>query len=145
MSDAAAAAPTEQAKPPKPGFAFTDPGCRTEIRLGALMVLVGVFLWGWMGPTWASPIAYLGLPLVLIGVPLQIRDHRRDGRPGYPWKLGLALGLGGLLMSFDLVYRERYDEALKLPLTTILLLIPGAVILAGWPFARHRPIGDATP
>jgi uncharacterized membrane protein HdeD (DUF308 family) len=150
MSDAPAAAgpAAESATPspaPRPGFAFTDPGCRTEIRLGALLVLVGVFMWGWLGPQWASPLAWIGVPLVLVGVVLQVRDARREGRPGYPWKLGVALGVGGLLMAFDLTYRERYDGPLMLQLTVILLLIPGLWILGWWPVARRfgrRPHGD---
>lgn len=136
------AAPAEPAAPPKPGFAFTDPGCRSEIRLGALMVLIGVFMWGWLGPGWASPLAWLGVPLVLVGVVLQVRDAKREGRPGYPWKLGLALGVGGVLMAFDLTYRERYDAALQLQLTAVLLCIPGLWILAWWPVARRAAAGQ---
>jgi len=28
----------------KEGFTFTDPGCRTEIRLGNLLILTSIFL-----------------------------------------------------------------------------------------------------
>jgi uncharacterized membrane protein HdeD (DUF308 family) len=137
--DPAAASGDESTKPVKPGFAFTDPGCRTEIRLGALMILIGVFMWGWLGPTWASPVAYLGVPLVLVGVVLQVRDSRRSGRPGYPWKLGIAMGIGGLVMLPDLLYRERFDAALLPQITVLLLIIPGLWILGWWPAARRRP------
>ncbi len=120
----------------KVGFAFTDPGCRTEIRLGTLLVLFGVFMWGWLGPAWASPLAYLGVPLILIGVPLQVRDAKRSGRPGYPWKLAIAMGVGGLLMMPDLAYRERYDASLMFQITAVALTIPGVWLLAWWPVAR---------
>lgn len=132
--------PAQPLPPAKPGFAFTDPGCRTEIRIGALLVLIGVFMWGWLGPAWASPLAYLGLPLVLVGVVLQVRDARRTGRPGYPWKLGIAMGLGGLVMAWDLTYRERFDGPLAIQLTAILLVIPGLWILGWWPAARQRAV-----
>ncbi len=134
--------PPSAPAPAKISFAFTDAGCRTEIRVGALLVLVGVFMWGWLGPAWASPLAWLGVPLVLVGVVLQIRDGHRLGRPGYPWKLGIAMGIFGLIMASDLTYRERFDGPLAVQLTAILLVIPGVWMLAGWPMYRllRRPI-----
>jgi len=138
-------APPPAPAPAKIAFAFTDAGCRTEIRLGALLVLVGVFMWGWLGPAWASPLAWIGVPLVLVGVVLQILDGRRHGRPGYPWKLGIAMGIFGVIMAMDLTYRERFDSPLAVQLTAVLLVIPGLWMLAGWPVYRllRRP-GEVT-
>ena len=83
-------------------FCFTDPGCRTDLRLGALIVLGAVFLWLWWGPTASSRLYMVGALLLLWSVPLQAIQARRAGRPGYPWKLGLAMSIGGAVMWPDL-------------------------------------------
>ena len=55
----------------KAWLTFTDDGCRTELRIGALLVLVAVFVWLWLGPDIASRLALVGLPLLLVGGALQ--------------------------------------------------------------------------
>ncbi len=126
---------------PKPGFTFTDPGCRTEVRLGALLVLAAVFLWLWLGPETSSRLYMVGAPLLLIGIPIQAIQGRK-GRPGYPWKIGLAFAIGGALMWPDLRYRESIEAARHfanlLPVQPVapLLLGAGVWILAWWPYAR---------
>lgn len=143
MTDTAAPAaatpngPARRQKPEKPGFAFTDPGCRTEVRLGALLMLAAVFLWHFVGPRWMTWL-YLGAaPLLLVGMPLQVLAARR-GEPGFPWKLGLAMAIGGALMIPDLRYRERVDGPVDVQPIGQLLLAAGAYILVWWPFARRR-------
>lgn len=135
----AGAVPAQPDKPPKTPFAFTDDGCRTEIRLGGLLILAGVFLWLWLGPQTSSLLYFIGLPLVLIGVPIQAMQARRDGRPGYPWKLGLAFTLGGLAMCLDLRYREVVGATVDVQPVAPMLLAAGVWITAWWPFARRRP------
>jgi hypothetical protein len=120
------------------GFCFTDPGCRTEVRLGALIILAAVFLWLWLGPTMSSRLYLIGAPLLLIGIPIQAIQARRDGRPGYPWKLGLAMAIGGALMWPDLRYRESPTGPVYVQEVSPLLLAAGVWILAWWPFARSR-------
>ncbi len=147
MSDAVITSAPEKKKPEdeQPGFVFTDPGCRTEVRLGALLVLAAVFLWLWWGPQNSSRLFLIGAPLLLVGVPIQALQSRR-GRPGYPWKLGLALGVGGALMWPDLRYRETPGgEILSQPIAP-LLTFAGAWILAWWPVARvgAKPATPAT-
>ncbi len=85
MSDATPSPnPTVQPeKIPKSGFSFTDDGCRTEIRVGVLLVLAGMFLWLWLGPSTSIKLCWTGLPLVVIGVPIQAIQARRDGRPAF--------------------------------------------------------------
>lgn len=134
-------AKAKEAKEKKPGFAFTRDGCRTDVRVGALLVLGSVFLWLWLGPTIASKFAIVGLPFVLWGVPMQAIQARRDGRPGYPWRLGLTLAIGGALMWPDLLYREKTGGPLLIPPTAPLLVGVGAWILLWWPLARRRPEG----
>lgn len=136
---AASAPPTGDATPPKPGFAFTTDGCRSDVRLGALLILMAVFLWLWLGPATSSKLYLVGAPLLLFGIPMQAIQARRDGRPGYPWKLGLALGIGGALMWPDLMFRERYDAPLQVQPVAPLLTAAGAWILIWWPLARRRP------
>jgi uncharacterized membrane protein HdeD (DUF308 family) len=131
--------PTTAEPAAKPGFAFTTDGCRTDVRLGALLILMAVFLWLWLGPSWSSKLYLVGAPLLLWGVPMQALQARREGRPGYPWRLGLALGIGGALMWPDLTYRERYDAPLQVQPVAPLLAFAGAWILAWWPVARRRP------
>jgi hypothetical protein len=132
-----APAPAEQKKA-SAGFAFTDPGCRSDIRLGALLILAAVFLWLWLGPTTASRLYLLGAPLMLWGVPWQALQARRDGRPGFPWKLGLAMAIGGAVMWPDLRYREAPGAPVQVQEVAPLLLAAGLWILAWWPIARSR-------
>ena len=148
MTDAAPDAPvpagpsptptTTDQKPPSAGFAFTDPGCRTDVRLGALLILAAVFLWLWLGPTTASRLYMVGAPLLLWGVPWQALQARRDGRPGFPWKLGLAMAIGGAVMWPDLRYREAPGGPVYVQEVAPLLLAAGVWILAWWPIARSR-------
>lgn len=145
MSDAAitppapaAPAPPEPAKAQASAFCFTDPGCRTEVRLGALIILAAVFLWLFLGPTVCSRLYLIGAPLLLVGIPIQALQARRDGRPGYPWKLGLALTIGGALMWPDLRYRETIGGPVYVQEIAPLLLAAGVWIMAWWPVARSR-------
>ncbi|MBA3684350.1 MAG: hypothetical protein H0W72_03830 [Planctomycetes bacterium] len=146
MSDAVPAQPVAPAAAPpaKAGFAFTDPGCRTEVRVGALLVLMGLFLWLWLGPSTSIKLCWTGLPLVVIGVPIQAIQARRDGRPGFPWKLGLTLAIGSLLMWNDLTYREAVAGQLFVQPIAPILLGVGMWILAWWPIARTGRKGRAT-
>jgi hypothetical protein len=118
------------------GFTFTDPGCRTDVRLGALIVLGSVFLWLWWGPTNSSRLYLVGAILLLWGVPLQALQARSIGRPGFPWKLGLALAIAGGAMWPDLCYRETPSGALHWQEVAPLLVGAGVWILAWWPVAR---------
>jgi hypothetical protein len=133
-------------KPPeKPGFTFTDPGCRTEVRVGVLLVLAAVFLWLWLGPEKSGRLYLLGAPLLLIGIPLQA-IQARAGRPGFPWKVGIAFTAGALLMGPDLRYREDIgaDAAIHFQTVVPLLLAAGAWILLWWPLAaRNRRLARA--
>lgn len=146
MSDAAttptapdpAVPPAQPAAPAASAFCFTDPGCRTEVRLGALIILGAVFLWLFFGPTFCSRLYLVGAPLLLVGIPLQALQARRDGRPGYPWKLGLALTIGGALMWPDLRYRETIGGPVHVQEIAPLLLAAGVWIMAWWPLARSR-------
>jgi len=131
------------AKPVTAGFTFTDDGCRTEIRLGALLVLAGMFLWLFAGPNLSNYINLVGVVLLLIGVPLQARDARRIARPGYPWKLGLILAVLGVLMWKDLLYRERYDGPLGVQPMAPIFLAVGVWILAWWPVAKPQKAASA--
>ncbi len=148
MSDAISADPSSPAgnppaKPAKTGFAFTAPGCRTEVRVGALLVLMGLFLWLWLGPSTSIKLCWTGLPLVVIGVPIQAIQARRDGRPGFPWKLGLTLTIGAALMWKDLTYRELVGGPLLVQPIAPILLGVGLWILAWWPIARTGRKGRA--
>ncbi len=130
------AAPAAQQRAPDSGFCFTDPGCRTDVRVGALLVLAAVFLWLWWGPTVSSRIYLVGVPFLLAGVPLQAFEARRNGRPGYPIKLGLVLLVGGALMWPDLCYREQVGGPLHVQEVAPLLVCAGAWMVAWWPLAR---------
>ena len=118
-------------------FCFTDPGCRTEVRLGALIILGAVFLWLFFGPTFCSRLYMVGAPLLLIGIPIQAIQSRQ-GRPGYPWKLGLAITIGGAFMWPDLRYREVIGGPVHVQEIAPLLLMAGVWILAWWPVAGFR-------
>lgn len=127
------------------GFVFTDPGCRTEIRVGSLLVLAAVFLWLFLGPVTCARIYLLGAPLLLIGVPIQALQARRFGRPGFPWKVGIAMTVGGLVMGWggligmpDLRFRESVTEIVQTQPVGPLLAIAGIWILLWWPVAGCR-------
>lgn len=142
MTDAVpATVPVPATEPPKPeakGFTFTDDGCRSEIRFGALLMLAGMFLWLFAGPNLSNYINLVGIVLLLVGVPLQARDARRIARPGYPWKLGIILTGLGVLMLKDLLYRERYDGPLGIQPMAPVFIGVGAWILAWWPVAKPK-------
>lgn len=128
-----------QAKAPRDdGFTFTDDGCRWEVRLAILLMLAAVFMWLWLGPSTSIKLYFAGVPLLLIGVPLQALQGRQ-GRPGYPWKIGLVFPLLGLAMTWDLRYREAVDTAIAVLPVGPLLLVAGAWILAWWPVNGLRP------
>lgn len=140
MTDIAVAAPASSPVPPpaaapaKAGWAFTDPGCRTDVRVGALLVLVAVFLWLWFGPTTSARIYLAGCPFLLWGIPWQA-IQARAGRPGYPWKLGLAMAVLGGAMWPDLRYREVPGGPIEVQIIAPLLLAAGLWIVAWWPVA----------
>ena len=146
MTDTAPATPSTQPtaapQPEASAFCFTDPGCRTDLRLGALIVLGAVFLWLWWGPTASSLLYMVGALLLLWSVPQQAFQARRAGRPGYPWKLGLAMAIGGAVMYPDLRFREVIGAPVQVQEVSPLLLFAGAWILAWWPLAR-RPASSA--
>jgi hypothetical protein len=121
----------------KPAFTFTDPGCRTDVRLGGLIVLVAVFLWLWKGPETCSKVFVVGAALLLWGIPWQALQGRA-GRPGYPWKLGLGMTGLGLGMLLDLRYQEAVGQAVKVQDVVPMLLAMGLWVLAWWPVSRAR-------
>lgn len=125
MTDAAPApTPPAAAPPPKTGFKFTLPGCRTELRLGALLVLSGAFLWNFVGPTVAMRLIVVGAPLFLVGVVTQALAARR-GIDAMPWKLGLCmLALGGA-MCWDFRFREVPGGEMSLVLVGPVLAAAG--------------------
>ena len=126
-------ADTSAKKEKKEPFTFTDDGCRTEIRVGTLIILAAVFLWLWLGPTTSSILYFVGLPLILIGVPLHALDTRKRGRPGYPLKLGLVLTIGGALMWPDLLFREVVTGPVHVQPVAPLLVSAGIWMLLWWP------------
>lgn len=129
MTDAPAPAqPPAPPAPPKPGFKFTVPGCRTELRLGAFLVLAGTFLWNFVGPTWAMRLVLVGAPLLLVGTVLQALAARR-GVDAMPWKLALAMAVLGGAMCWDFRYRELPGGPLAVVLVGPALLGAGAWIL----------------
>lgn len=142
---AASSAPAPAAQAEVTGFAFTDPGCRSDLRLGALIVLGAVFLWLWWGPSASSRLYLAGAALLLLSVPMQAFQARTQNRPGYPWKLGLAMALGGGVMWPDLRYREIAGGPVHVQEVAPLLLFAGAWILAWWPLARSGRGGVTTP
>ncbi len=143
MSDGASALPaaapvqpSAAAKPPgKPWFTFTDDGCRSDLRLGALLVSAAVFLWLFLGPANASLVLLPGLLLLLVSVPLQAIQARR-GRPGYPWKLGLGMAGLAAAMAPDQVFRMIPGGELRVQDIAWYLGGAGGWILLWWPLAR---------
>lgn len=118
----------------RPAFTFTDPGCRTEVRAGGLLVLGAVFLWLWAGPTLASKIYLAGAALLVIGMPIQA-FQARSGRPGFPWKMGVALTVLGLAMWPDLRFRETVGGPQRVQDIAWMLTGAGAWVLLWWPVA----------
>lgn len=119
----------------KPAFTFTDPGCRTDVRLGGLIVLVAVFLWLWKGPETCSRVFLVGAALLIWGIPWQA-IQARTGRSGYPWKLGVAMAGLALGMGLDLRYQEAVGQPVRVQDIVIMLGVAGAWVLAWWPVAH---------
>ena len=139
---AAAAGPAAK----KASFAFPPAACRSELRLGALLVLAGTFLWNFVGPTWAMRVAVVGAPLLLVGVVMQALAARR-GLPGMPWKLGVAMLILGVAMTWDFRYRDLPGGPMGVVLVGPILAVSGAWILLWLPFAarwlRQARAGEA--
>lgn len=136
LAQADPAPPVKPAKDKRPAFTFTDDGCRTEVRLGILIMLAAVFLWLWLGPSLSAKVYLLGVPLLAVGIPLQAIQARRQGRPGYPLKMGLVLLVGGALMWPDMLYREEIGGPLGVQPMAPLMLFPGLWIVGWWFYAR---------
>lgn len=137
MTDPAAAPAAPPADPPKPRKAwlqFTHPGCRTELRVGALLVLAGTFLWNFAGPSLAMKLALAGLPLLAIGAVLQALK----GTQGYPWRLAVAMLLLGLPMCWDFRYRDLPGGPVHLLLIGPILAVSGAWLALWWPLAARN-------
>lgn len=81
----------------------------------------------------------IGALLIGVGAPIQAWQARTAGRPGFPWKLGLALVFFGGFMLWDLRYREVPSGPLILHQTALMMVSPGLWILLWWPLARTRP------
>ena len=150
MTDLATPAPTANSTPAptasreKKGFAFTDPGCRTDIRVGALLILAALFLWLWFGPQTSARIFLVGAPFLAWGIPLQAIQAWRQGRPGYPWKLGLAMTAMGIFTWLDLRFREVPGGPVQVQVIAPLLTAAGVWILLWWPVSRlKRVVEDA--
>jgi len=124
---AAAPAPA----PRKAWLQFTHPGCRTELRVGALLVLAGTFLWNFAGPSLSVKLAIVGLPLLAVGTVLQaVRGTR-----GYPWRLAIAMLILGLPMCWDFRYRDIPGGELHVLLIGPILAVAGAWLALWWPLA----------
>ncbi len=130
-------------KKKKDPFCFTDPGCRTEVRLGALLTVGPIFLWMWLGPEKAVWLLVMGIPLLWSGIPIQAIQARKHGRPGYPWKLGIAFALLGGLMIPDQVSRVTPDGGLAMQIQAPLLCLSGLWILGWWFYAKQSSDDNA--
>jgi len=124
----------------KRGFAFTDPGCRTDVRIGSLLILAALFLWLWFGPQTSARIFLVGAPFLAWGVPLQAIQAWRQGRPGYPWKLGLAMTAMGIFTWMDLRFREVPGGSVQVQVIAPLLTAAGVWILLWWPISRLKRV-----
>ena len=140
-ADQAADSDKKSKKEKKDPFSFTDPGCRTEVRLGALLTVGPIFLWLWLRPDTAVWILVIGLPLLWGGIPVQAMQARKEQRPGYPWKLGIAFTLLGALMIPDQMSQVVPGGTTSLQIQAPALCLSGIWILAWWFYARA---GDAT-
>jgi len=132
------ATPSEDGKkdagPPREGwFTFTKDGCHWTVRLGLLMMLAAVFLWLYLGPLWAGWLFLCSTPFLVGGVPFQAWQARTVGRPGYPLKVGVIATVLGVIMWYDLSYREFPDGPLQVQATAPILLVSGLWILGWWP------------
>lgn len=119
--------------PRRPWLQFTLPGCRTELRLGALLVLAGTFLWNFAGPSLAMKLAIVGLPLLVVGAALQALLSARQGVDAYPWKLAVAMLLLGVPMCFDFRYRDAPGAEVQLLLVGPILAVAGGWLALWWP------------
>jgi hypothetical protein len=126
----------------KRGFAFTDPGCRTDVRVGSLLILAALFLWLWFGPQTSARIFLVGAPFLAWGIPLQAIQAWRQGRPGYPWKLGLAMTAMGIFTWMDLRFRELPGGPVEVQIIAPLLTAAGAWILVWWPISRLKHVAE---
>ncbi len=137
MTDQPAPQPQPSAPdaPRRPLLQFTLPGCRTELRLGALLVLAGTFLWNFAGPALAMKLAVVGLPLLIVGAALQALRSSRQGVDAYPWKLAVAMLILGVPMCWDFRYRDAPGAAVQVLLVGPILAIAGAWLALWWPVA----------
>lgn len=119
--------------PRRPWLQFTLPGCRTELRLGALLVLAGTFLWNFAGPSLAMKLAVVGLPLLVVGAALQALLSARQGVDAYPWKLAVAMLILGVPMCFDFRYRDAPGAEVQLLLVGPILAVAGGWLALWWP------------
>lgn len=117
----------------RPWLQFTLPGCRTELRLGALLVLAGTFLWNFAGPSLAMKLAVIGLPLLIVGAALQALLSARQGVDAYPWKLAVAMLILGVPMCFDFRYRDAPGADLQMLLVGPILAVAGGWLALWWP------------
>jgi hypothetical protein len=127
----------------KSAWTITEDGCRTEVRLGLLLSMAGVFVWLWQGPGMAVRLYFPGLILLLLGLFLQVRDAQRLGRPGYPTKAGFLLFVGGLLLAFDVMYRESVGGPLRVQPIAPMVATVGGLVLLGRLFLLVRPGAQA--
>ena len=127
---AATPAPQDQAEK-RSRWTLTEDGCRTEVRLGLLLSMAGVFVWLWQGPSMAVKLYFPGFGLLLLGLWWQIRDAQTAGRPGYPTKAGIILFVGGLLLSLDVMYREDVGGPLQIQPIAPMVTAVGFVVLLG--------------
>lgn len=133
------AAAKKKKREDRPMIVFTEDGCRSEIRLGALLALAAVFFPLMIGPPLCVKIMLVGLALILVGVPLQVRDARQHGRPGYPWKLGLTLALGGTFMIWDLAWKSAVGAPWQVQELPAMLTVGGVWIVVGGLYLRFAP------
>ncbi len=122
-----------QPAPRRSWLQFTMPGCRTELRLGALLVLAGSFLWNFAGPALAMKLAVVGLPLLIIGAALQAVVTSRQGIDAYPWKLAVAMLVLGLPMCWDFRFRDAPGGPIHILLVGPILAVAGAWLALWWP------------
>lgn len=133
MTDPAQAAPAAAA-PRRTWMQFTYPGCRTELRVGVLLLLSGTFLWNFAGPALAIKLALAGAPLLAFGAVMQALGTPRS----YPWKLAVAMLALGLPMCWDFRFRDDPSGELQLLLVGPLLAGAGAWLALWWLVAAMR-------
>ena len=126
----------------KKSFAFTEDGCRTEVRLGGLLVAASTFLWLFAGPDLCSKFYLVGAALLLVGIPIQAIQGR-GGRPGYPWKMGLAMAVLGGAMLLDQRFREAPGGPIHVQDVSWMVAVPGVWILLWWPISRRAAAPEA--